>query len=359
MPLPNNVYKPTLKDEEPTENKQNNTETTGQIENPNNGSGYKDAFQETRDFNDEEANKYYENLKSESYRTLLNQQVQAAAAKENALKYTNNMMQRSGYGTQGVSESTGLGISNSYRNALATYQNDYNNALNEAATGAQDIANANRDESFDYLIGSIGQEGLSKEQFDSSLNNYGITYNDDGSLNFDNTNFNKLQQQQLNEYAKAFNEANVEAVQTDGFYTKNDEDIVFDEKWENSHAKDNDKTAFKGFKVTGISADRFIDDDIDVGFLGKNYDLDISWKRGARTNMSEEDFKKNIETLNQRYPNPESNQFVIYKDRVYFYSVERGAWGVVQKNTGGTRLYDDLKYWIENGTAPTRWKNYK
>lgn len=158
------------------------------------------APQTNQDFLDKDANDYYSMLKSQSYKALLDKQVQAAAAKDNALKYTNNMMQRSGYGSQGVSESTGLGIANSYRNALAGYQNDYNTAINEAYKGALDIRNNARNDVYDAITASIGQEGITQEQLDSSLNNYGITKNADGTYNYDNANLSDIQKKMLNDY---------------------------------------------------------------------------------------------------------------------------------------------------------------
>lgn len=148
----------------------------------------------------DDAKEYYKNLQNQSYKALLDQQYQASVAKENALKYTNNMMQRSGYGSQGVSESTGLGIANSYRNALAGYQSDYNNALAKGYSDALGIDKENRDEYYDAITASIGQEGITQEQLDSSLNNYGITKNADGTYNYDNANLSDIQKKMLNDY---------------------------------------------------------------------------------------------------------------------------------------------------------------
>lgn len=72
---------------------------------------------------------YYEQLKSESYRAMLNAEVQAANAKDQAAKYTLNSLRANGYGSQGLSESASLGINNQYQQALRDASNQYRNEL--------------------------------------------------------------------------------------------------------------------------------------------------------------------------------------------------------------------------------------
>jgi len=68
---------------------------------------------------------YYDLLKNQSYKTLLNSEIQAGIAKDQALKYTQNQLNASGYGTQGLSESTRAGLYNNYINALNNAQANY------------------------------------------------------------------------------------------------------------------------------------------------------------------------------------------------------------------------------------------
>lgn len=180
----------------------------GSVVNPtgNNQSAYSQPTptgQNNPDFLDKDANEYYSMLQNQSYKALLDKQVLAAAAKDNALKYTNNMMQRSGYGSQGVSESTGLGISNSYRNALAGYQNEYNTAMNDTAQYAQTFAMENRDKNYSSLYDALtatddaGNSTYDYAGMQEILNRYGITRNADGSYNFDRANLSDAQKREI------------------------------------------------------------------------------------------------------------------------------------------------------------------
>lgn len=71
---------------------------------------------------------YYENLKNESYKTMLDSEIQASVARDQAMKYTQNQINGAGYGNQGLAQSTMLGVQNNYRNALrdaaAAYDKD-------------------------------------------------------------------------------------------------------------------------------------------------------------------------------------------------------------------------------------------
>ena len=96
---------------------------------------------------------YYEQLKNESYKTMLSKEVQAYNAQEQARKYTNAGLYANGYGTQGISESASLGISNAYSKALKDAQNEYDQSLIDISKAQYE--NANTDfESFATLLGS-------------------------------------------------------------------------------------------------------------------------------------------------------------------------------------------------------------
>ena len=79
--------------------------------------------------NSHNSQSYYDQLKSESYRAMLNAEVQAANAKDQAAKYTMNSLRANGYGSQGMSESAALGINNQYQQALRDASNQYRNEL--------------------------------------------------------------------------------------------------------------------------------------------------------------------------------------------------------------------------------------
>lgn len=72
---------------------------------------------------------YYNSLQNESYKAMLSKEVQASVAADQARKYTQNALAAQGLGTQGIAQSTQLGISNQYRNALFSAQDQYEQDL--------------------------------------------------------------------------------------------------------------------------------------------------------------------------------------------------------------------------------------
>lgn len=124
----------------------------------------------------------------------------------------------------------------------------------------------------------------------------------------------------------------------------------------------NDALNTYGMKVQEgkIGNSNDIDDDFDIDIGGKNYDLDVDWEGrsefwGAGKGMLEKEFNDAVTYLGTQYPGQSKNELVIYNGRVWFYSEKMGKWGLVQTNTGGNKLLDDLKE-AANGTEPQRWK---
>lgn len=87
-------------------------------------------YDEKKEYNPENV---YDNMRQQSYRELMNSEIQASVAKQNALKYTQNQLAQSGYANQGVAQSTNLGITNNYRNAMANAQSKYTTDMNNIA----------------------------------------------------------------------------------------------------------------------------------------------------------------------------------------------------------------------------------
>ena len=73
---------------------------------------------------------YYKNLKEESYKTMLDSEIQASVARDQAMKYTQNQFGASGYANQGLAQSSMVGVQNNYRSALRDAQSQYENSLN-------------------------------------------------------------------------------------------------------------------------------------------------------------------------------------------------------------------------------------
>jgi len=116
---------------------------------------------------------YYQLLKDESYKAMLDSEIQASVAKEQALKYSQAGLGASGFGTQGVSESTRAGIYNTYQNALNVAQAQ--NSANQIDIALQDTEAKKQDntDSFESLTTLMSNAG-DLEQLDTILGNYDI-----------------------------------------------------------------------------------------------------------------------------------------------------------------------------------------
>lgn len=82
---------------------------------------------------DTEVNNYYDKLKNQSYRTMLEGEIQASIAKDQALKYTQNALKNQGIGNQGIAQSTIAGINNTYQNGLSQAAAQYQQSLMDYA----------------------------------------------------------------------------------------------------------------------------------------------------------------------------------------------------------------------------------
>lgn len=121
---------------------------------------------------------YYQMLKSESYKELLSKEVQAHNAEQQALKYTANGLRGSGFGTQGIGESTRLGIGNALGSALRSAQTDYESAMQGIAQQEKQAKN-DQFESLTTLMGSASSSG----QLGEMMAEYGYGgYDKDGNF---------------------------------------------------------------------------------------------------------------------------------------------------------------------------------
>lgn len=150
---------------------------------------------------------YYNALKNESYKQLLNSEVQASIARDQALKYTNNTLAAKGYANQGMAESTGLGLQSQYQTALS-------NAANQYRTDMAGINQQQRDEelkvqddnfkSLTTLMDTAAQSG-DKNQLDNVLRSYGYKINEDGTLDLSNSTFDENSNNQLKTLYSLYN----------------------------------------------------------------------------------------------------------------------------------------------------------
>ena len=311
-------------------------------------------------------NSIYDDMKQESYRAMLNSEIQASVAKQNALKYTQNQLNQTGYANQGVAQSTNLGIENNYRNALVNAQNQYRQDLMGIKEKEQASWAENGQDLAEFLGNYVDENGniTDMENYKKALTSYGVTFDGAGTPDFSNSKLDdrtrqyyqtmyELQNDTSNKDVAVANSEFGLGYDNDGFYVGSNgfgKDVVFDRTFD-------DKTSMK---VSGIAKGQIQkhDDDIDVNYKGKNYDLDIEWEgkgnKDGNQRITETTFNSAVAAIAKRYPNPQSDQLVVYKNMVFFYDKERARWGYVQKNTGGNKLYTDLTTYL-NGGSPKRW----
>lgn len=124
---------------------------------------------------------YYQMLKSEAYKEMLSKEVQAHNAQQQALKYTGIGLQGAGFGTQGIGESTRLGIGNALGSALRSAQTDYESAMQNIAQQEKQAKN-DEFESLTTLMGNASSSG----QLGEMMAEYGYGgYDKDGTFKWD------------------------------------------------------------------------------------------------------------------------------------------------------------------------------
>lgn len=174
---------------------------------------------------------YYEALKNESYSTLLQSEIQASIARDQAMKYTQGQLNAQGYGTQGLSESSNIGAYNNYMGSLNQAQSDYRNSL----LGIKQKEQEAKEEQFQQLA-TLMQESGSSENLGKLFDAYGISVDENGNLGGDYYNsLDPQSQAQLkylygsykNDYSTTENEEKVNSfinnyATSSGYKTKQD-----------------------------------------------------------------------------------------------------------------------------------------
>lgn len=118
-----------------------------------------------------EKDNYYEDLKNERYKAMLDSEIQASVARDQAMKYTQNQMNAAGYGTQGMSESSALGVQNNYRNALANAASQYRTDINSINAMERNEALTTDDNNFKSVT-SLMSGATNLEQLDKIYDMY-------------------------------------------------------------------------------------------------------------------------------------------------------------------------------------------
>jgi hypothetical protein len=130
-----------------------------------------------------ETTNYYDELKKESYKTLLDAEIQASASRDRALKYTNAGINANGYGGQGIAESTKLGVGNQYQQALQNANSQYRNEIANIQQQEREENLANANDQFESMT-TLMNSSTSQEQLNDIMTRYGVTPNADGTFTY-------------------------------------------------------------------------------------------------------------------------------------------------------------------------------
>ena len=125
---------------------------------------------------------YYQALKDENYKSLLNNQVQLANARQQALKNTNVGLNAAGFGSAGYGALQRNGIESAYMQGLTQNQNDFatrNLDINKQQFDAEQNAMNENFQSLSTLMS--GAE--SSSQLDMIMDRYGL--NTDGNFDYE------------------------------------------------------------------------------------------------------------------------------------------------------------------------------
>lgn len=131
---------------------------------------------------------YYNALKNESYKSLLNSEVQASIARDQAMKYTQNSLRAKGYGNQGLAESTNLGLQSQYQTALANAANNYQSSIkgiNEQHRQEQLAQQNDNFQSMTTLMKAAAESG-DANQLNDIIKTYGYGELKNGAMNWAN-----------------------------------------------------------------------------------------------------------------------------------------------------------------------------
>jgi hypothetical protein len=127
-------------------------------------------------------NDYYEQLKKESYKALLDKEVQASIARDRAMKYTQASVSGSPYSGQGIGESTMVGITNNYQKALQDASVQHQQQLSNIATQQRQEELAAANDEFQSLT-TLMNSATTTEELNDILNRYEITIGEENGVN--------------------------------------------------------------------------------------------------------------------------------------------------------------------------------
>lgn len=136
-----------------------------------------DYYTDTAKSQEQEVNEYYDLAQQQQYSELFNREIELENSKQNALKYTQNVMMNQGLGGSGYGSSANTGIYNQYMNTVNQARSDYNLGVqglemqrrNELNTIMQNDRNAQQ-----TAMNNLIQSATSKEDLNNIFRDYGF-----------------------------------------------------------------------------------------------------------------------------------------------------------------------------------------
>ena len=107
----------------------------------------------------------YDALETTSYKEMLSSKIQAANAKDQALKYANDSLAGAGLGNQGIAESTRAGILGNYQRAITGADETHQANLMDIETQRQEDATTKGEEDWQTTMTML-QQATSQEDLD-------------------------------------------------------------------------------------------------------------------------------------------------------------------------------------------------
>lgn len=129
-------------------------------------------------------NDKYAALETTSYKDMLSSKIQANAAKEQAIKYSNNVLGANGVGSQGMAESARAGIMNNYARAINDAQALHGQNLLDIETQRQNDLETKGEEGWQNAMTMLSQ-ATSQEDLDYIKNNFYAGMTDEQKKMFD------------------------------------------------------------------------------------------------------------------------------------------------------------------------------
>lgn len=124
---------------------------------------------------DDDGIDYYEELKNQNYKTLLDKEIQLDVARQRAQNRMGTQLNAQGFGSSGYGQTAQTGINSAYLSALGQAEQAYNTENNNIALQQQEAQEAEANDNFQSLT-TLMQSATTSDQLNKILSNYDISY---------------------------------------------------------------------------------------------------------------------------------------------------------------------------------------